>query len=78
VFDFVEQHCFVFDFTHLKLKSTGDYCEIDRIDTIPGLYTFFWVYCYTFGALFFGIAIVSMVQFGLLVRFRGWKNVTKV
>jgi hypothetical protein len=60
------------------LKSTGDYCEISQVDTTPGLYTFFWVYCYTFGVLFFGIAIVSMVQFGLLVRFRGWKNVTKV
>jgi hypothetical protein len=78
VWFFVDQNCFVFNFTHLKLKSTGDYCEVNQVDTIPGLYTFFWVYCYSYAVLFFGIAIISIVQFGLLVRFRGWKHVTKV
>jgi hypothetical protein len=65
-----------FDLTYLK--STGDYCEISQVDTNPIVYALFWTYCYGCGVLFFCVAVVSMVQFGLLVRFRGWKNVTKV
>jgi len=56
----------------------GDYCEIKLVDTSPELYDFFWIYCYVYAVLFFGVAVISVMQFALTVKDKGWKNMTKV
>jgi hypothetical protein len=40
------------------------------------MFDFFWIHCYVFAVLFFGIAVLTAIQFSLAIRQRGYKKLS--
>lgn len=49
---------------------SGNFCEINQIDSTPGLHAFFWTYSYLFGILFAGITVIVIFQFILALNYQ--------
>jgi hypothetical protein len=43
---------------------------------MPGMFDFFWIHCYVFAVLFFGIAVLTAIQFSLVVHQKGCKKLS--
>jgi hypothetical protein len=63
--------CFIFRNAFWLLVSI-------QVDKTQELSDFFWIYCYVFGVLFFGVAVVCVLQLVLTIQDKGWKNVSKI
>jgi hypothetical protein len=50
-------------------------CSISQVNTIPGMFDFFWIHVYCFAALFACVSVLAVVQLSFVVRERGCKNV---